>query len=730
MKETLSSRHIVLVGVGHTNAHVVRMWGMHPIPDTDLTCVSDFPVATYSGMLPAVLARQKTRPEMEIDLVRLCHSVNARLIIGKLAGLDHIRREVLFDDRPAVPFDVLSVGIGSVPTTEGVSVSGNSLVTIKPMQTFQDRLAALVRSVAGPDSSVALRVVIVGSGVAGVEIAFCLPAFLRTVTARKLQLQMVTRSEEIMPGVASGTRQRALREMRRRDIGVTCGRAVSDVQRQHVVLDNGSKVDADVVIWATGAAAPPTLALLNLPTSERGFLLTDATLRCIDSNDVFAVGDTGTIDGQDVPKAGVYAVRQGPILWENIRRTLTSRTSKGGTLTGQPLQTYQPQRSFLKLLNTGDGRAIGQWKGLSFFGRWAWKLKDSIDSRFMEKFRPQSMMTYGGAPMQCKGCGCKLSSQTLDAALADSVALDDAADIGGDDTGRLLASTDFFSSPFDDAFLFGRIAALHSASDLVASGAVVTHALANVVVPEGNAIDQQRLLRDFLAGARLEFAETRADVVGGHTIVGPRFEAGFTVFGRTTGSAPLRKGGLKPGDRLLLTKPLGIGILLAAHMRSLCSAADYEAVVQTMLQRQHDVAGIAAGCGIVAATDVTGFGLAGHLLEMLRASRACATLQLTQIPILPGVASQVRAGVESSLAPGNRNCESQMTAPPAVRTDERYAALFDPQTCGGLLLGVPGDQCEQLVRAMTCAGHDQPACIGEVTESADAASGSFPLTVV
>ena len=151
--ERLASRRVVLLGVGHTNAHVVRMWGMKPIPDTQLTCISDNAIATYSGMLPAVLAGQKSPPNMEIDLVKLCGSVGARLIVDNAVSLDVDQQLIHFAERPPVPFDVLSVGIGSIPSMDGTEVEngveGSTLLKIKPMQTFLDRLStAVTRAVA------------------------------------------------------------------------------------------------------------------------------------------------------------------------------------------------------------------------------------------------------------------------------------------------------------------------------------------------------------------------------------------------------------------------------------------------------------------------------------------------------------------------------------------------------------------------------------------------------
>ncbi len=720
--ERLAAKHIVLIGIGHTNAHIVRMWRMHRIPDTDLTCISDNSTATYSGMLPAALAGQIRPEQMEIDLVRLCSSVGARLIVEKACGIDHQHRQVLFADRPPVPFDLLSIGIGSVPTTAEVEVDGESLIKIKPMQSFRHRLAARVRSVlSSSNGTVPLQIVVVGSGVAGIEIAFCLSPFLRKLRADKQHIRLVTRSDQILPEVASGTRDRIGKELAKRGIQVMTGHGVVKVSSREVQLDDGRTLEADLVIWATGASAPPSLEHFGLPSDARGFIATDHSLRCTSGEPIFAVGDSGTIVGENLPKAGVYAVRQGPVLWENMRRYFRD----------QQLVPYRPQRSFLKLINLGDGRAVGEWKGLSFSGSLAYWLKHQIDSKFMDKFRPISM-AGSDEPMQCRGCGCKLGSAALDGALGFSestavaspdsipaseqgIQLEDAAEVGGDGACKLLASTDFFSNPFDDSFLAGRVAAIHAASDILATGACVTEALANVVVPEGDAQSQQRMLRDFLAGARREFDALGARVVGGHTIVGPRMEVGFTVIGRPIGEQLLRKSGLRAGDALYLTKPLGVGVLLAAHMRAACHAADYERMIESMLQSQAEYARLAVAIGLTACTDITGFGLAGHLLEMLDASRLGATLHLADLPILSGAEQAVANGIESSLFADNLRATSRIMTARDVSVVPKYRLLFDPQTCGGLLLAVPSSKERELASVLNEAQLPAPARVGEVT---------------
>lgn len=710
MDSTLAHKHIVLLGIGHTNAHIVRKWLMSPIPGADLTCVTNHYVATYSGMLPAMLAGQIDSQAMEIDLVKLCSIASARLIKSDVVGLDLAKRKVLFTTRPPIDFDVLSIGIGSVPEASHIEISSKNALKIKPMQSFVARLLQAIDRL--PSSRNELRIAIIGGGAAGVEIAFCLPNLVRKHSKQTVKVEIVTRTS-IMTDANARLAKLTQSQLHQKGIEITRGSVVS-VDDQEIRLSDGRTKAADIVVVATGATAPTLLSDLGLPTDPRGFLRTTSTLQTLADPSVFAVGDSGSIESCPTAKAGVYAVRQGPVLWENIQRYLDNK----------PLRQFSPQRAFLRLLNTGDGRAIGSWHRLAFSGHWVKRLKDWIDESFMEKYRPSPMQDSD--PMQCKGCGCKLPAAPLTEALqedGETFVAEDAASISAD--GKLVASTDFFSCPFDDPYVSGRIAAIHSASDIVASGACVTNAIANVVVPEGAARSQQAWLRQFMAGAKLEFSKMSATVVGGHTIVGPRAEAGFTVIGETHDMG-CNKNSLKAGDSLLLTKPLGTGVLMAAHMRGLCSAAAFDSLMQSMLTSQHEYVELIRKYAVQAVTDITGFGLVGHLLEMLDASRRTASIQLTRIPILSGAEELSRSGVQSSLLPDNLASAARAHAEEGVVSDSRFNLLFDPQTCGGLLISLPTPELELFSNAARAAGLSPPTAIGSIS---DADHSSKPLSI-
>ncbi len=385
MNDSQSERTVVLLGIGHTNAHIVREWIRRPIPDTRLVCISNYSKATYSGMLPGVLAGNYHLEQMEIDLQQLCDRAGARLILGTVTGLNNDRQEVLLEGQPAVRFDAISIGIGST-TKPDVSVSDDAtLVPVKPMQTFLRRIEKQV-----DDTEVkrdeGFRVTVVGGGAAGVEIAFCIPNFIQRTLQSSEQVNvpccvtLIHRGEELTPGTTDGLNKRVRNEFRKRGVEVLLGTGVTQVVGNRAVLSDGRELISDLLIWCAGATPPPLLNSLELPTDAAGFLLIDNTLKTLADLPIFVVGDSGTMQDREVPKAGVYAVRQGPILWENLNRILH----------GEPLKPYEPQQQFLKLLNKGNGSAIGEQGRISFEGRWVWWLKNWIDSQFLKKYQDAS----------------------------------------------------------------------------------------------------------------------------------------------------------------------------------------------------------------------------------------------------------------------------------------------------------------------------------------------------
>jgi selenide,water dikinase len=292
---------------------------------------------------------------------------------------------------------------------------------------------------------------------------------------------------------------------------------------------------------------------------------------------------------------------------------------------------------------------------------------------------------------------------------------DDAAAVETERGEIVAATVDGFRAFADDPYLVGRVAAVNAVSDLWAKTVAPRFALAQVTVPETEPARAEETLYQVMAGARAALDADRVTLVGGHTTTGPELVVGFAVWGfAASAETLLRLGGLAPGDHLVLTKPLGTGVVLQADMRGLARGSWVEAACASMLRSNGRAAQAAGPLRPSAATDITGFGLAGHLGEMLRASKAAAVLDLDAIPALPGALSLLRRGVRSTAHAENARARRAMVVDEAAARAPALDLLFDPQTSGGLLLGIPADRSEALLAALRAAG--EPATvIGQVT---------------
>jgi selenide,water dikinase len=490
-------------------------------------------------------------------------------------------------------------------------------------------------------------------------------------------------------------------------------------------LDDGSRIPFDEVIWATSASAPALYSESGLMVDGDGFIVVDDFLRSVSHPEVFATGDGASHQSHPLlPKNGVHAVRQGKVLWGNLLAMLMEK----------PLRAWKPQRATLSLLNTADGEALCTWGPLTSKGAFWRRMKDRIDRGWMGMFSGLSAMPSqgndAGEPlMRCGGCGSKVSSDVLGEVLS---SLDTGEDprllVGARDgedasvhlmeptlygaSGRVVEvqTVDHFKSFIDDPYLFGRVAALHSVSDIFAMNARPFCALAIATVPYARGPVQRDLLREMLGGATRELRALRVALSGGHTTEGAELALGLAVTGHGERDALFRKGALRPGDKLVITKPVGTGAILAAWMRGRCRSAWLDGATKSMLLANGKASELFARHGVAACTDVTGFGLAGHLLEMLQASGAGCRLFKGSVPVLSGFGESAAAGILSSLQPDN--------ARQAARIESRVGAapewLFDPQTSGGLLAGVAPEKAEEVVRELKSAGHEHAAIIGEV----------------
>jgi selenide,water dikinase len=435
---------------------------------------------------------------------------------------------------------------------------------------------------------------------------------------------------------------------------------------------------------------------------------------------IFAAGDVATQVNHPRPKAGVYAVRQAPILAANLRAMVA----------GEVLRQYRPQRRFLSLLSLGDQRAVADKGQLWASGAWVWRWKDSIDRNFMTRFSelPVAMnRPDGDAPnaMHCGGCGAKLPAGMLREVLADMAEAfpavvdssrfnDDAAVLDQHPGKALIQSVDSLRELIDDPWVMGRVAALHALSDIHAMGARPHSCLAQITIPYASPEIQRRDLALLMHGALTEMERVDCQLIGGHSLEGPELAIGFTVNGELERDRLLHKTAVKAGDRLVLTRPLGTGVLFAALMQGGADGRWIGNAVKSMLMGNAAAAEIARQFSVRACTDITGFGLAGHLLEMLQGQSLQARLELSSIPLLPGARELFSSGYASTLEPGNRESVVGELETECTGSEDSLKALFDPQTSGGLLLAVEPGKVSSLLKALVGAGCGYAAEIGEI----------------
>jgi selenide,water dikinase len=687
---------------------------MRPLPGARLTVINPGPTAPYTGMLPGYVAGHYARDDLMIDLVRLARFAGARLILGAVTGIDRAAQRVHLADRE-IAYDLASINIGitsDLPSLPGFTTHG---IGAKPLGHYAQAWVDFLQRAAS--NALPAEVAVIGGGVGGVELSLAMAHALQRagVTA---QITVLDRSTAL-PGMGKAARAAILAQMVQLGVTLIENAEVREVTAKAVVYDGGV-VASRFTVGAAGARPQGWLASTGLELRE-GFICVDKALRSSDPL-IYAAGDCATLPDPR-PKAGVFAVREAPILFHNLRADLS----------GTQRKAFRPQSDYLKLISLGRKSAVADKWGLRLAGPWLWRWKDRIDQSFMDKFRALPAMpapklpkraalevrkSLGAAPI-CGGCGAKVGGPALARVLADLPTANrpDITHLPGDDAAvlrvggaELALSTDHLRAFTLDPYVMARIAALHAMGDIWAMGATPQAALAQIILPPLSPALQERWLSEIMQAATDTFTAAGAQIAGGHTTLGAELTLGFSVTGLLEKPA-ITLAGARPGDALILTKPIGSGTILAGEMATRARGEWVAEALQQMSVSQGDAARILATAQ--AMTDVTGFGLAGHLMGLCRASGVCAELSLADIPVMAGAEALATQGIRSSLFPANKEVAAQMQ----VGQSARASLLFDPQTAGGLLAAVAPDTASALVNDLKSAGYPA-AIIGKISAGA------------
>lgn len=697
------TRDLVFVGGGHAHALVLRKWGMNPLPGARLTVINPGPTAPYTGMLPGHIAGHYSRDTLEIDVMRLARFAGARLILSHATAIDRAARLIHVEGRGPVAYDVASIDIG-ITSRMGIEGFAAHAVGAKPLDDYARAWRVFLAAVQAGQKPA--TVAVIGGGVAGCELAMAMAFALRNAGAEPA-VTVIEAGPQI-----SGVGPRACAKMQQamHDLGISVvvEAQVMRIEAGQIVLANHPPVVAALCVGAAGAFPHAWLSETDLPLKD-GFIVVDPDLRVQSDAALFAVGDCAHMPFAPRPKAGVFAVRAAPVLYDNLRAVLS----------GGRTRPFHPQKSYLKLISLGVKSAMAEKYGFAFQAPVLWQWKDRIDRAFMDKLDNLPVMAAqavpdvmaAGQPQEahalplCGGCGAKVGGGVLAGVLAAAKKTasadvvtgpgDDAAILHQPGGGFQVLSTDHLRAFIEDPVQMTRIAAVHALGDIWAMGAAPQAVLSSIVLPRMSAALQERTLREIDAAARAVFDAAGASIVGGHTTMGAEMTIGFTVTGLRD-TMPITVAGAQAGDVLLLTRPIGSGVILAAHMAGTAPAQVVARMLAQMEQPQRTAADILGGAH--AMTDVTGFGLAGHIQAICRASHLRAQVWRDKVPVYDGARALSEAGVQSSLLAAN--------IADAPTTGQPDPLLHDPQTAGGLLAALPAAAAQVALDALHARGSE------------------------
>ena len=536
-------------------------------------------------------------------------------------------------------------------------------------------------------------------------------------------------------------------------IKLQLGRAVDKIDAGMIWFGDNTSDAFDACFLVSAVRPPRWLSTTGLALDDNGFIAVQSTLQSNSHTNIFAAGDIATISGSQRPRAGVFAVRAGPVLAKNLRKYLH----------GHALKRWSAQKRYLAIIGTADNRAIASWGHLGVKADGFLALKYWIDRRFIAKYQQLTMpnppppLPFAGldtvidpvpdgdpsqhhhdpvfATMRCLGCAAKASHTVLANALEDAISLavsngadptlmpeagieTDAAIMESPPAGHeIVQSVDVLSEIVSDPFVLGRIAAVHALSDLYAALATPTSALAIINLPEANLSIQTNQLTQILAGGLFALSEAGVKLTGGHTSEGGALSVGFSVTGHSKqkpSAAPLNPDFANTGSVnvrsdndlvLVLTKPLGTGVIMAGHMQLVTKAQWVDDAIRQMVVSNQHAAEHFLKKGVLGATDITGFGLARHAQNLsLRLGASGCHLDLSSLPLLDGALRLLSSGIKSSLHDQNRAAvqidENGLNGDANVQFDAHIETLFDPQTSGGLLGVFPRDTANRLIAAL------------------------------
>lgn len=684
----MSSSVIVLAGAGHANIQCLKMMVMRPLNGVQVILISDSDSAPYSGMLPGYMMGKYSLDEIHFNLWKLTAQAGAMFIKDKIEKIDPVNKLVSFQSgRSPILYDVLSVNIGITPT-HIESIYSQNIIAMKPISHFVQKWDSALEKMRHSDS---LSIAIIGGGPAGIETASALSENIKMMN-RSHRLSLFHQGKNLLIDMPAKAQRIVEKNLTNQKIKVELNSKIVRIENDCLIFNEEKSEKFDLIFLATHAQAPIVFKNSGLKTNAQGFLSVSSKLQSEEFPEIFAAGDCIDFSSHPLPKAGVFAVRQGMILSNNVRQFARFKRDAR-------LLDYIPQKNFLKLIHI-DGKKILASRG-SFASAKAiyWPWKKWIDQRFMNRFGDlpftmPEMVRKHEEVNTCGGCGAKVSNALLSEVIA-LLKLDYSNELPktvedcypvNDQSPHQLVSVDGLRAFLQDPFFFGSISALHALSDLWASGAKPHSLVVSVGLAHRDTALQRNFLIQVMSGILNVCKKHQIILANAHTFENAEDHLSITVIGKQTQKL-IRKTGNKAGNVLLMSKQLGTGIGLHSVMKAAIGFSDISLLLSSLLT-ENKLEDSQLAC-IDSGTDITGFGLIGHLIELIKGQRISLEVDTGKVKLLPFAERLLAEGNRSFLIDKNKKafqtyCHGQFSE-----------VFYDPQTNGPLVVSIQEKDIEK-----------------------------------
>ena len=695
----MAEKKLVLIGGGHSHILLLKKLGMKPIKGLNITLITPEPELVYTGMLPAAILGSYSFDQINIDLIKLANFAKCRIIFEAVDKINLNKKEIYLDDRMPFGFDILSIDIGINYQLSNISGAEKFSIPVKPFNNFIHNWRKFVSNLTIKKNIIELS--IIGAGAAGCELALCINHKIKSL-GREPKIYLIDK-KEIAGNLPAQAKNKILKLLKENKIILRNNINISSIAKGKIHIEDGEIISSDLILSVAGGKPHNWLSETDL-NLKNGFVSVNQSLQSISHDFVFASGDCASIINIPTQKAGVFAVRAAPFLYQNIQNYVIKKT----------LKKYNPQKKFLQALTISNKKALMFWGDITLLGFIPWLIKDFVDRSFIKKFIVKHSMNSSLVEKHieqeqelCGACGAKVGNKVLESALEKLPKnVNNMLNKIGDDAaivhlnqGNHVFTTDHLRKFCSDPWIMSRITAVHALGDIWAMGSIPLLVLSHITIPELSLNDQKNHLDDIIDSADQVFKKEGASIIGGHTSKGKELTIGFTILGHTNKN-PITLNGAKDGDYIILTKPLGTGIILAGEMQGLAKGLWIKNAHDWMMKSQGLISKFLTN-KVTSMTDVTGFGLYGHLKNICKSSNVSAVLSIDEIPILEGALDLSLKGVRSTIFEDNLR---QANIDQINSDNKKWPLLFDPQTSGGLLASVPKKHIKEVQSKLKILG--------------------------